>query len=268
MIKRLLAGAAVAVAMLIPATTSQAAGTANVTMVHGIGPAPQPVDVYVDNALAAANFQYSNQATLSNVAEGTHNVKLCVHAANPPATITDCASYGTTSVNSNTGTDLTLTGGKSYTAVAAYAPSGATQGRPTVLAFEDTTTCANNARMDLYHAAAFAGDVNVLLDTQNLGTVAPGAAGLFSGSAKTNATVDIQKASDNTSLFTQTNVALPANVDTIKIFVGNPQQDANYDILTRTINVGACPTTTTSTTAPSTTSTTVRAATVTPRFTG
>jgi hypothetical protein len=56
-----LAGLALAgTAIIVPATVSSAApGDAQLTIVHGLGPAPAAVDVYVDGALTIADFQYT-----------------------------------------------------------------------------------------------------------------------------------------------------------------------------------------------------------------
>ncbi len=265
--KRILPAVAVVLAAVLgPVTSTHAAGNANVTLVHGIGPAPEAVDVYVDNALVVADFQYSNQ-TATTIAEGSHVIMICNHNASPPNPLAGPCPSG--SVNSNSGDTVAVIGGRSYTLVAAYAPSGSTEGRPTVVAFQDDLACssATNARMDIYHAAAFAGAVDFLYQAQVIANaVPPAGVGQASGVPKT-ADVEVRRDSDSSVLVSQSSVITTAQQLTIKILVGNPQQSAPYALLTRQVPLSGCPTTTTSSTTTST-STTVKPATVTPRFTG
>lgn len=263
-------GCALAVAatfVLVPATQAYAAD-ANVTVVHGIGPAPMAIDVYLDDNLIADDFQYSDQFGL-NIAEGAHNVKFCNHNAAPPDPLVGACPSG--ALNQNPGDPISLVGNQSYTLVAAYSPDTPAEGRPEALLFADDLLCTSgtSARMDIYHAAAFAGAIDLLYEAQVIAdAVAPAGTGHASGPPKT-AEVQVLRDSDASVLVTQANVTTTAQSLTIKILVGNPQQNAPYALLTRQVTLTGCPTTTTSSTSTtSTTTTTVRAVTVTPRFTG
>lgn len=266
--KRIIPAVAVVLfAVLGPVTATQAAGNASVTFVQGIGPAPKPIDVYIDDVLVSSNLAYTNSQQLS-VAEGSHVVKLCNHDAAPPNPLAGACPSG--AVNQNGGDTVAVVGGSSYTMVGAYAPSGATEGRPTVLLFQDDLACtSNDARMDIYHAAAFAGDVDLMYQAQLIAdNVPPAGIGRAHGSPKT-ADVQVLKASDQSVLVNEAGVTTTAQQLTIKIFVGNPQQNAGYALITRQVTLTGCPTTTTTTVVTtSTTSTTVRSVAVTPRFTG
>jgi len=267
--KRIIPAVAVVLfAVVGPVTATQAAGNATVTFVQGVGPAPMPVDVYIDDALEATNIAFGATSPLT-LAEGSHTVKICNHNAAPPDPLVGlCPSGG---VNQNSGDTVSVVGGSNYTLVAAYAPSGTTQGRPVALLFQDDLSCtsATRARMDMYHAAAFAGDIDGSYGTEQIfSDVPPAGVGRASGNPKTE-DLRITRSSDSTVLVDQAAVATAAQQLTIKILVGNPQQEAAYTLITRQIPLTGCPATTTTTVIPSTSTTsTVRVVTVTPRFTG
>jgi len=271
--KLLLSGAAALIAagaIVLPMSPASAADQVKVSVMHGIAidPTLNPeesgienaingqltaVDVYVNDELAIADFLYGEEVDLGSVDVGTINVKMCVAQANPPVTIIECT--GVASIGPNTGTDLTFTAGNGYTVVAAYSPV-APEGRPTVLAFPHATTCiaAGRSRLQLDHAAAFVGvvDVNVTGFSPFAGLDPGGSAASIGDVApQTNATIAMTDAVA-APVVTETGVALNANVLTEKILVGNAG-DGNgpYALLTRVVPLTGCPVVvTTTTTAP------------------
>jgi hypothetical protein len=198
-------------------------------------------------------------------------VQLCNHNGTAPDPLpgTGCP-FG--SINGNSGTDVTIPDTASLTLVGAFGGvDSAVPGRPTVLPFVNDVSCvanADTARVTGAHAAAWAGDVNVLVDgTQTLGPLAAGENDSADRTASVSS-VEFQLASDASALAQEPAADLAGQVNTIVYLVGNPQNGASYDTIIQTIPLDVCAVATTTTT---TTSTTVPAATpvtVAPAFTG
>lgn len=282
MLKRLLIGAvATASLVAVPALPGDAQTGATVTVVHGIGPAPSAVDVYVGPVggpldLFAEDFQYGDTVTTDEgaIAPGEYTVLLCAAVASPLAELSDCSENSTSAVNSNFGTNVLVGDGGSYTLVAAYGDPET--GRPTVLAYENNLDCvdtATTARVTAVHAAT-APEVNVLADGEPLfGDVAWGDAvdaDLPIGGATAQVDVGVELASDNTPVLDLPDVEVEAQVNQQFIVVGNPQFDADFDVLVVEFPLEACaqPTTTTTTVITTTTTVPPRPVQVTPAFTG
>lgn len=269
------AGLALAAALVIPATaTSAAPGDAALTIFHGLGPAPNSVDIYVDGALLAAGVDFGDSLE-AELPAGTYTVEVCgaVDPAPDPLPAEGCE----VSANfPNGGVDLTVENNTSYTVVAQFAGTGATTGRPTLVAYENDLSCvtAGDGRISFIHAAT-APDVDVLFDGDVVfDDVAPESAPQsidVTGTAAADIAMLIEIAADGTDLFDTTITQTPAGFNYTLIFVGNPQQDAIYTLIDTNYALDACVPPTTTTTAPAPTTTVPPAVTpvaVTPRFTG
>ena len=267
------AGLAVVATMAIPATISSAApGDAQLTIIHGLGPAPNAVDVYVDGDLLEADFQYGEQLP-AELPGGTYTIEVC--AANPappdPLPPEGCE----TSANfPNGGVELTVANNTSYTVMAQYAGTGATAGRPTIVAYPTDLSCvtAGEGRISFIHAAT-APTVDVLFDGAVVfEDVAPEATppGIeMPGDAAADIAMLIEVAADGTDLLDgQVITQTPAGFNYTLIFVGNPQQDAGYDLLDVNYEVDDCPPPTTTTTTTTTVPPAVVPVEVVPVFTG
>lgn len=254
-------GAAVLALGLFPTIQASAGGGAEVTVIHGIGPGSNPVDVYVDGALVLEDVQFEDQASIGTVPAGTYNVQLCNHvgAAVDPLPGAGCPNGA---VNSNVGSDVTVpAGAENVTLVAAYAgPDEPAAGRPTVAAFVNDVACyeAGDARVSATHAA-FAPPVDVLADGSALFEDLAFGENQTADVPADSYDVLVELASDGTDVLDLGSVALAEGVNTNAIVVGNPQQDANYSVIVQTIELEPCPvdTTTTTTSTTSTTTTTI-----------
>lgn len=246
------AAAVAATSFLLPAGPAEAQATAHVTALHGLGPTPNAVDVFVNDALAISDFQYAEQFLLGDLTAGTYNIKMCTAVTNPPATWsgacpvepdpdTDAPAI---SVGPNTGTDLTLVAGESYTLVAAFAPTGTAIGRPTVVAVSEDTTCvdAGLARIQVANAAAFLSPARIAI--AGVTSVASLEGGdsqiLIPDPAPLTDSDIIVTDSSEVQQTTEADADFPAGVNTLKVLVGNPQQDAAYALLTRSIPLATC----------------------------
>jgi Domain of unknown function (DUF4397) len=281
--KRLIVGAVVvlAAAFFAGAPTSGAGVSATtVNLLHGVGPGPDTVDVYVAPGvgpsewdLLADDVDYTDFLNTGDADAGDYNFLVCTAVAAPLDTITGCADNGASSVNGNFGTDVTIPAVDSVTVVIAYAGlDEAVAGRPTVVVFEDDLDCVatdETGRLAINHAAALS-DVNVLVDgTEEFSDVAFGEGGdldLAAGSYD----VEITNSSDDSSVVDDS-ATVEGATSTVLYAVGNPQFDAPFELLAVNFPLDGCdqPTTTT-TTAPAPLPVTPNAPVqaVTPAFTG
>jgi len=269
------AGLAILAALVIPATaTSAAPGDAALTIFHGLGPAPNSVDIYVDGALLAPGVDFGDSLE-AELPAGTYTVEVCgaVDPAPDPLPAMGCE---VSADFPNGGVDLTVENNKSYTVVAQYAGTGATTGRPTVVAYENDLSCvtAGEGRIAFIHAAT-APVVDVLFDGAVVfdNVVAESAPQSIevAGNAAADIAMLIEIAADGTDLFDTTITQTPAGFNYTLIFVGNPQQDAFYALIDTNYALEDCVPPTIVTTAPAPTTTVPPAVTpvvANPRFTG
>ena len=276
-----LAGLALAgTAIIVPATVSSAApGDAQLTIVHGLGPAPAAVDVYVDGALTIADFQYSEQQA-AELPAGTYTVEICGAVADPPATLPDTGCEVSANFP-NGGVDLTVANNTSYTVVAQYAGAGEAVGRPTVAAYVNDLSCIEPGlgRMAFINAGTVTEeDEGPIVSEQQAVDVFFGADLAFvdvtgqsppetADIAPTNFDMGVRNQVDETLL--TSGIQSPLSFNFTTIFVGNPAQDAPYDLLTINYALEQCVAPTTTTVAPPTTvPPAVVPVAATPRFTG
>jgi hypothetical protein len=260
-----------------PSDAGEAAG-AEVSVLHGIGPAPSTVDIYLGPAdatewdLLLADVSYGDLAALGTVAAGNYNALVCNAVAPPEETIAACAAGA---VNGNTGTNFVVPASGSITLVAAYSgPDTATAGRPTVVGYTNDVSCVDegDGRLGARHAAT-APAVDVLVDgTVVLADVVWGAGADLTVPAGTYE-VEIQLSSDGTTVLGPVDVDVAEQELLVLYAVGNPQFEAAFDVLVQSIELPACPPppTTTTTTAPPVTpepATPAVPVTATPTFTG
>lgn len=273
-------------AAVVPTAGAKSPTTADVELIHGIGGGTNPVDIYMGDGtspteweLAAAGVEYGDNASFADIPAGSYNALICRAVADPATTVSSCPEGA---VGGNSGSPFQLDPNTTTAVVAAYGgPDSAVPGRPTVAAFPLDDACLNatDARAQALHAAAApavdlygkpagsAGDPALLaegLDFGESGTIVVGAGAydLF---------VEL---TDGTPVVDTLDVDFPAVNLTFGVVVGNPQQEAEYEVLYYDLPVDPCavPTSTTAapstTLAPTTTTTATRSATVTPTFTG
>jgi hypothetical protein len=261
-------------------------GGPGITIVHGIGPAPQPVDVYLGETdaevweLALPDFQFGEVITIpvgdgeDELPAGGYNVLICAPAAAVPTEfIASCQDNGSEAVNGNFGTNVDAEEGVDEMWIAAYGEPGF--GRPTVLEVEVDLDCVEAdapARVTAVHAAT-APEVDVLAAPAGVDPV-PVIEDLAWGESDS---LDVPEGSydvaveltDGTPVLEVPDFELEGLVNTAAIAVGNPQFDAAFDVLVITFPLEECTTPTTPTTAaPTTTTAKAAAAAATPRFTG
>jgi hypothetical protein len=276
--------AAVLAAGLVPlAGAGAGAGTIpeggpGITIVHGIGPGPATVDIYLGGTdatewdLALAAVKYGDVKT-EQLPAGGYNVLICTAAADPDETITACADNGASAVNGNSGTNVDVEAGVSELWVAAYGDPES--GRPVVVSFPLDLSCVEptaDARATAVHAAT-APPVDVLAAPAG-NEPAPVVEDLAWGES---ASADVPageydvavELTDGTPVLEAT-VPLDAQFNTAAIVVGNPQFEAPFQPLLVRFPLEECGVATTVTTVPPTTPTTGPAAAVTtrPTFTG
>jgi hypothetical protein len=262
--RRALVPAAVAVVIAAAAFLPSGAGAgggANVTVLHGIGPAPSTVDVYLGGTdatewdLLLPAVDYGQSADLGVVPTGGYNVLICLADESPAETIESCP---TSAVNGNGGTNVDVPASGDVTLVAAYAgPDEPAPGRPTVVAFVNDVSCyqPGEGRLGARHAAA-APAVDILVDGDpvledvvwGVGADLPVPAG--------DHEVEVRLASDGTTVLGPTTVSVAEGELLVLYAVGNPQFEAAFDVLTTTTALEACPVETTTTTEPGETTTT------------
>lgn len=283
MIKRIAGVAAVALAVGLVPLADAGAGTIpeggpGITIVHGIGPGPAAVDIYLGETdatewdLVLAGFEYGEVET-ADLPAGGYNVLICTAAADPGETITACADNGAMAVNGNSGTNVDVEAGVSELWVAAYGDPEF--GRPVVIAFPIDLSCVEptaDARATAVHAAT-APPVDVLAAPVGADP-APIVEDLAWGEL---AAIDVPageydvavELTDGTPVLDAT-VPLDARFNTAAIVVGNPQFEASFQPLVVRFPLEECVVPTTQTTVPPTTPTTGPAPAVTtqPTFTG
>jgi hypothetical protein len=264
-------------ALVIPATVSSAApGDAVLTIVHGLGPAPNAVDVYVDGALTITDFQYEEQQT-AELPGGTYTIEICGAVPAPPDPLPDTGCEISANFP-NGGVDVTVADNVNYTVVAQYAGAGGAVGRPTVAAYVNDLSCveAGLGRVAFINAATVVEEivsddqsVDVFFDddlafVDVVGQSPPETDDL----APTTFEMEVRSNVDELSLLTS-DIQSPLGFNFTMIFVGNPQQDAPYDLLSINYAIEDCVVPTT-TTAPTTTTVppAVTPVVVTPVFTG
>jgi hypothetical protein len=270
-----IAGLAVAAAITLPGAVSSAApGDAQLTFINGIDSGP--VDVYIDGALAGAGIAYGVTVDAERPA-GTYTIEVC--AAEDPAPDPLPGTGCTTSANyPNGGVDITVANNETYTVVGQYAGAGQAAGRPTVIAYLVDLDCVEpgEGRIGFLHAAN-ALNVDVLLDASVVFSDVAPETDPPPTTDRVGGAVDIamviNETGGGTELFTTQVTNLPIRNSTALVFVGNPDNEVSYDLLSIDYPVEDCApaTTTTTTTAPTTTTTAPPAVTpvvVTPVFTG
>jgi hypothetical protein len=269
-----IAGVAVAAAVTIPGTISSAApGDAQLTIVHGLGPAPNSVDIYVDGGLVAGGVDYG-ETLEAELPGGTYTVEICGAVPAPPDPLP--AEGCEISANfPNGGVDITVANNTSYTVVAQFAGTGQTTGRPTVIAYVNDLDCVEpgQGRISFLHAAT-APIVDVLFDAavvfDNVAPETNPPPSIERAGGTVDITMLVEEATGGDDLVETQVTDLPIRNSSAVILVGNPQQDAGFDILSVDYPVEDCVPVTT-TTAPTTTTTVPPAVTpvvVTPVFTG
>ena len=273
------AGLVLAGVTVIPATVSSAApGDAAINIVHGLGPAPAAVDVYVDGSLAIADFQYEEQQA-SEVPGGTYTVEICGAVPAPPETLPDTGCEISANFP-NGGVDITLANNTSYTVVAQYAGAGEAVGRPTIVAYVNDLSCiaAGLGRMAFINAATVTEEdegpvvsplqaVDVFFDgdlafVDVAGQSPPETADM----APTTFDMSVRNQVDEELL--NGGIQSPLSYNFTTIFVGNPAQDAPYDLLTVNYAIEECVPPTTTTAPTTTVPPAVPPVTVQPKFTG
>ena len=268
---------AAALLALVPVGVSQAQDTSFINVIHGIGEGDNPVDVYVGAGasptewnLTVEDLVYGELAEVGDIPAGTYNVLVCNAAVAPADTINACPSGA---VNSNAGNEVVVEAGLEYALVAAYGgPETEAPGRPIVAAYELEVSCletATTARAQGLHAAAaptvdITANGDIVFNDVSFGesAVADVPAGTYD--------IGVQL-TDGTPVLEVADAELAALMSTLAVVVGNPQQEAGYEILVFTADLEVCPpssTTTTNTTIITTTTTAARPVTVAPAFTG
>jgi hypothetical protein len=273
LVKRLaLVAAAGLLVAVAPATNVSAGGTADLTVVHGIGPAPQTVDVYVGPTdatewdLAIAGLEFGESVDAGALPAGGYNVLICTEAdGDPLETISACTENDAQAVNGNSGTNVDLAAGVPEIWVAAYGDPSI--GRPTVLEVEPDLDCVEadaDARVTAVHAAT-APAVNVLADDAEV--ISDLAYSEFVALDVPAGSYDLAvELTTGDPVLDLPGVELPADTNTVVFVVGNPQFDAPFGVVTTDFPLEPCDVPTTTTVAPTTTA--AAAATAQPRFTG
>ena len=291
-------------AAVIPSAGAKSPTTTDVRLIHGLGPGSIPVDVYVGEGasptewdLLVEDLEYGENVEIEDLDAGTYNALFCDSVDGPPDTITSCldlgelgASASQAAVNGNSGSPFVLDPDTVTAVVLAYGgPDSSVPGRPTVAAFPLVDACLSptDNRGQLLHAAA-ADPVDVL--GRPAGSAADPA--LLGEDLEFGETGEFVMGAGNYDLFVELTDATPLaealDVEfeplnlTYGVFVGNPQWEADYEILIYDIEVDPCLVTSTtfppsssttataapSSTSPSTTTAAARSATATPTFTG
>jgi hypothetical protein len=257
----LVATAAVIAGLAFLPSGAGAGGGANVTVLHGIGPAPSTVDIYLGATdatewdLLLEAVDYGQSADLGVVPAGGYNVLICAAVTDPAATVSSCPEGA---VNGNSGTNAEVPASGDVTLVAAYAgPDEPAAGRPTVVAFVNDVDCyeAGDGRLGARHAAT-APAVNILVGGDPVLEDVVFGQGADLTVPAGDYEVEIQLASDDSTVLGPTTVTVNEGELLVLYAVGNPQQDANFDVLTTTHQLEPCPVETTTTTAPEETTTT------------
>jgi serine protease inhibitor ecotin len=262
---------ALAGALVVVASPSGAgsAGT-TVAVLHGLGPAPSTVDVYVGETdatewdLLLEGLNYSELVEVGPLAGGGYNILLCNAVAGPAETITECPGMDGTvvkaAVNGNFGTNIEIPASGNVTVVAAYSgPDGPAAGRPTVTVFENDVDCyeAGQGRLGARHAAA-APDVDVRITAEpgpiTISDVAFGE-GLDADLDTGPASMEVVLASDESNVLGPTDTPVVEGQLKIEYVVGNPQFEAGFALLEQLIDLEPCRVETTTTTTESTTTT-------------
>lgn len=256
-------------ALLVAAVPSGAGISGpDVFVLHGLGPAPTTVDIYAGGTdatewgLMLEAVDYTDLADVGTLPPGGHNILICNAVTDPDPTVTSCPEGAQ---NGNFGTNITLPSSGSVTIVAAYAGlDEPAAGRPTVVVFENDISCFDpgQGRLGARHAAA-APDVDVLITAEpgpiTVSDVAFGE-GVDADLDTGPATMEIVLSSDDSNVLGPAATPVPDGALRIEYVVGNPQQDAQFELLEQVIDLDPCPvdttTTTTSTTSTSTTTTT------------
>jgi hypothetical protein len=273
------AGLVLAGVTVLPATVSSAApGDAQLTIVHGLGPAPAAVDVYVDGALTITDFQYEEQQT-AELPGGTYTVEICGAVPAPPATLPDSGCEVSANFP-NGGVDITVANNTSYTVVAQYAGAGEAVGRPTVVAYVNDLSCIEPGlgRMAFINAATVTeDDEGPIVSEQQAVDVFFGVDLAFvdvTGQSPPE-TADIAPTTFDLGVRNQVDEVLltggiqsPLSFNFTTIFVGNPTQEAAYDLLTINYAIEECVPPTTTTAPTTTVPPAVPPVNVQPRFTG
>jgi hypothetical protein len=264
------------VALLPTSLAGAGAAPVSVSFLAGLGENPDdnPVDVYLGDTdatewdLVLEDQGFAAFSEIGDLAAGGYNVLLCEAVPVPLPTIEGCADNTAASINGNFGTNVTIPAVESVTLVGAYAGAGQAFGRPTVVAFENDLTCVEpgTGRMSINAAGAATG--NWAVDGVDEGTVDFGEA----------LVADLPEDAYDVAYF---GADFSASIDGLELdeatllsvyFVGNPQQDASFQLVPVAIDLSICPQPTTTTVGPTTT--TVRpapaavATVAQPRFTG
>lgn len=248
-------------ALAFLSSSADAGGGATVSVLHGIGPAPQTVDIYLGPTdatewdLLLESVDYGDLAELGTVPGGGYNVLICTDEPGPADDpITGCvepASPARFAVNGNFGTNITIPDSGNVTIVASY--SDPEFGRPTVQVFENDVSCyeAGDGRLGARHAATL-DPVDVLVDGEVVLDGVAWGEGADLDVPAGDYEVEIQLDADNSTVLGPTTVTVEEGQLLVLYAVGNIQFDANPDVLTQTIDLDPCPveTTTTSTTTP------------------
>jgi hypothetical protein len=265
------------VALLPTSLAGAGAAPVSVSFLAGLGdnPGDNPVDVYLGETdatewdLVLADQGFADFSEIGDLAAGGYNVLLCDAVPAPLATIEGCSDNEAPAVNGNFGTNVTLPAVASVTLVGAYAGAGGAIGRPTVVGFENDLSCVEpgTGRMSINAAGAATG--NWAVDGVDEGTVDFGEA----------LVADLPADAYDVAYF---GADFSASIDGLELdaatllsvyFVGNPQQDAPFQLVPISLDVPLCDQPTTTTTVGPTT-TTVRpapaavATVAQPRFTG
>jgi len=264
---------ALAGALVVVASPSGAGATgATVSVLHGIGPAPSTVDVFVGGTdatewdLLLEGLEYSELVDIGQLPGGGYNILICEAVPGPPDTITECPVVGggavaRAAVNGNFGTNIEIPASGNVTVVAAYAGlDEPAPGRPTVTVFENDVDCydAGQGRLGARHAAA-APDVDVLITAEpgpiTISDVAFGE-GLDADLDAGPATMEIVLASDDSNVLGPDDTPVVEGQLKIEYVVGNPQFEAGFALLEQLIDLEPCAVDTTTTTTESTTTST------------
>lgn len=264
---------ALAGALVVLSPPSGAGTGTTVSVLHGIGPAPSTVDVFVGGTdatewdLLLDGFEYGELVDIGQLPGGGYNILICTSVDSPPDSVTECptedeggAAVARAAVNGNFGTNIDIPASGNVTVVAAYAGlDEPASGRPTVTVFENDVDCYDEGqgRLGARHAAA-APDVDVLITAEpgpiTVSDVAFGEgadADLDAGPA----TMEIVLASDDSNVLGPEDTPVVEGQLKIEYVVGNPQQQADFALLEQLIDLEPCPVDTTTTTTESTTTT-------------
>jgi len=247
-----------------------------ITIVHGIGPAPQTVDVYLGGTdaseweLVLPGFEFGRIET-ADLPAGGYNVLICTAAGAPAETITSCANNGSSAVNGNSGTNVDVVEGVSELWIAAYGEPGF--GRPVVAEVPVDLDCVEAdapARVTAVHAAT-APEVDVLAAPEG-SEPAPVVEDLaWGGSAALDVPAGLYdvavELTDGTPVLEVPGAELAGGYNTVAVVVGNPQFDAVFVPVILRFPLEECVVPTTQTTVTPTTAPAPRA-TAQPTFTG